>query len=51
MNVQSWIVLAVVVVTFVAVFRYYWKQQRRSGGCSCGCCDSCGASGSCGIKR
>jgi hypothetical protein len=43
MNVQSWIVLAAVVIVFVAVFRYYWKKQRRSGGCSCGCCDSCGA--------
>ena len=50
MNVQSWIVLAVVVVTFVAVFRYYWKKQRR-GGCSCGSCDICSGSSCCGIRR
>ena len=42
MNVQSWIVLAVVLVAFVVVLRYYIGKQRHTGGCgSCGCCDGC----------
>ncbi len=45
MNVQSFILLAIVVVAFVfALYRFISKQRRGGscGGCSCNCnCDNC----------
>ncbi len=47
MNIQSWILLAIVLVALGLTLRRVWKNQKSGKG-SCSCCDH---SGSCQMKH
>lgn len=39
MNIQSILILALVLVAFVLTLRYVFRKNKRNKGC--GCCDHC----------
>ncbi len=49
MNIQSWILLIIVLVAVGLTLRRVWRNQKSGkGSCSCSCCDH---SGSCQMRR
>ena len=54
MNLQSIILLSIIIVVFAVVLFRYVKRQRKSRGCgscnSCNTCSTCGEEGSCGCN-